>query len=107
MIAVTPFEVEHVLGIIVLSGATVAALWRWVFKPCWCAIRGVVRFTDATPVLMEIADEFKPNSGTSLRDTVDRIERTQTEQGDKLQSIEHKIDTFIIQRQPGGHRSTD
>ncbi len=106
-LAMTALQVEHILGIIVLSGAAAAALWRWLIKPLWKGVRGVVYFSDATPVLMEIAEQFKPNAGTSLRDTVDRIERRQDDLNDALVSIEDKIDTFLINRQPGGQRATD
>ena len=103
----TALQIEHILGIIVLSGAALAALWRWFLKPLWVGLRGVVHFVDCTPVLLDIAEQFKPNAGTSLRDTVDRVERRQDDLSDKLVSIEDKIDTFLINRQPGGKRITD
>lgn len=102
---------ETTLGLIVLIGAALAAIYKWLLKPAWCAVRGVVHWVDATPVLMEIAEEFKPNAGSSLRDRIDSIEGTihrhQAEANTRFDSIESKIDAFILDRRPGGQRHTD
>jgi hypothetical protein len=62
---------------IVVAAAIVAALSTIWLK----AVRPFFHFTtlaaETLPILVEIAEEFRPNHGGSLRDVVDRIE-TQT-----------------------------
>lgn len=102
---------ETTLGLIVLTGAALAVIWRWVILPIGKAARAVVRVSEAHPVLMDIASEFKPNHGTSLKDTVDRIEanlqRHQHHADERFDTLENKIDMFILQRKPNGLRITD
>ena len=55
----------------VAAGLTASGvIWRKFLHPM---IRGANTIADATPVLLEIAAEFKPNSGGSLRDVVEAI----------------------------------
>jgi len=104
---------ELILAGIVLAGAAGAVLTRWRHG-LWQAVKGHVDWVEAKPILCSIADEFKPNGGTSLRDTIDRLEsaadrsrREDQEMLERLDAIDNKIDVFITCRQPGGQRHTD
>ncbi len=46
-------------------------------KPTWRFLVALVKFVEATSVLLDIAEEFKPNHGQSMRDVVNRIEYNQ------------------------------
>lgn len=61
--------------IVAAAGVTAAlTIWRKVIIPFAKLVGAINRIADATPVLIDIAEEFRPNGGSSLRDTVDRIE---------------------------------
>jgi len=104
---------EIILTAIVLVGAAGAVFTRWRIG-IWRSVREHANWVEAKPILCAIADEFKPNGGTSLRDTIDRLEhqahRSQRQDQDmleQLEAIENKLDEFIVCRRPGGKRSTD
>ncbi len=54
--------------------AAVGWMLRFVYK----ATKTVARVDDAIPTLLEIAKEFKPNGGNSLKDHVSAIRAEQT-----------------------------
>jgi hypothetical protein len=59
---------------IVMGAAVLTALgviWRQAFRPVW---RGLRRLEEAVPIMLAITEQFETNGGSSLRDTVDRIE---------------------------------
>lgn len=66
--------------LILVAAVLTAAItiWRKGILPLWrLASRlsaDIQRIAEATPVLVDIAEEFQPNGGSTLRDTVDRIE---------------------------------
>jgi hypothetical protein len=49
----------------------------------WRALRAIFRFDSALPTLLEIADQFKPNGGSSLHDQLLQI-RTMQERHEVL-----------------------
>jgi PAS domain S-box-containing protein len=53
-------------------------LWQYVLRPIIKGAKAVnstiQRLTDSLPVLLQIADEFRPNGGNSLRDVINRLE---------------------------------
>lgn len=56
---------------IILTAALVTALgviWRKGIRPFFRTVNEVAQ---AVPILADIASEFRPNSGTSLRDVID------------------------------------
>ncbi len=78
-------ELEHFRTIIEHWGAFAAALtaigicaagaWKYVIKVGWDRLVEVHQFlTEAIPALSKIAEEFKPNGGSTLRDALDRVE---------------------------------
>lgn len=66
----------------VAAGFTVVAgFWRGIVKP---ASRALVVMEQQGPVLLEIAAEFKPNHGNSLRDRINAIDGQLRRQGQQL-----------------------
>lgn len=74
------------LGAVVAAlGVIVSAAWRWVIKPTYvhtigaeigCAVRQIEALAhDMAERLAVIDEQLRPNHGTSLRDSTDRIER--------------------------------
>lgn len=61
---------------------------RHILTPAWRAMKALQQLADAMPVLLEIAEEFQPNSGTSLRDAVNRIEQSQQRVATRLDALE-------------------
>ena len=94
--------------VMVAGGATIIGqMWDKALVPLYRAIRGTVAHIEADPVLLEIAERFRPNAGNSLYDRIINIEVLQTDHGDKLEVLTNRVDTFIVNRQQGGRRKTD
>lgn len=57
-----------------------AVIWRFLFIPLRTHARKVANLleavSDAYPILQQMSKDFKPNGGNSLRDVVDRIEKS-------------------------------
>jgi len=107
-------DIQALLTAIVLAGAAFGVVWKWVLIPIHRAAKTIDRAAEASPTLLAISDQFKPNHGTSLRDVIDRIEAQQTRQDvrldrqdEQLETIENKIDSFLRDRRPGGQRAAD
>lgn len=64
---------------LLLVGAACAALVAIlaVARTLYKVMRAAVRAEEALPILFEIAEQFRPNGGGSLRDQVDGIRREQ------------------------------
>lgn len=77
---------EQVLQVITVIGAIGGALgtaysgWRWCLKPISNFIKNLSRVCDALPQIEKDLDgikaELKPNCGMSLRDVINRIEKS-------------------------------
>lgn len=52
-------------------GIGLYSIWRYLLMPLWNFGKAIIQLSDAMPVLMKIAHEFKPNNGNSLRDIID------------------------------------
>jgi PAS domain S-box-containing protein len=67
----------ELVGFLILCGGA----WRFVLLPLGRGVRKVDQVINglsvSLPILIDIAKEFKPNGGNSLRDVVDRIEERQ------------------------------
>lgn len=70
----------EILGGLVLVLVTLAALAR-TLPAAWSFVKGFARLV---ATIEEIAEEFKPNGGNSLRDQINRIHH-------RLDKIEQKI----------------
>jgi hypothetical protein len=98
---------EHanwVVPLLILSAVVVAwkPIWKSVVCPVGRMTSWVVHFKDAWPVLESIAEEFKPNHGTSLRDVVDRLaddhkkdHHILIEQSVALHNIEQQLERIL------------
>ena len=62
-------------------------IWRYGLCPAWRTTMAINHFAEALPVLIDIADEFQPNHGTTLRDAIDKL------------SDEHESDHTILVEQ--------
>lgn len=80
----------EVLQAFALLGAALGGLgaaWQWVFKP-----------THKVATLLELVEyELAPNHGKSLRDAVDRIERSQVLHASRLDRIDTRLDRIESQ----------
>jgi hypothetical protein len=68
------------IDLIIAAAAVTTALytiWRLVLRPI---IHALDQLVDAVPVLMDIAEEFKPDHGTSLSDRLDHVHDDYTAQ---------------------------
>jgi hypothetical protein len=77
---------------IIYAGAAIGALaliWRTAVKPTLAFFN---RLDDYGPVIADIAREFKNNSGSSLKDTLDRLEANTNLALSRLDRIERKLD---------------
>ncbi len=89
------------------AAAAIGSIMKWVILPTIKLVRTMIHFADATPVLMEMAEQFKPNGGPPLHEQVASMVRGQVEITDRLETVEGKIDSFVVQRKRGGNRNTD
>ena len=86
-------------GAIVMVASVAALLWK--------AMRVIVEAGKAYPVLIELAKEFAPNEGTTLRDVIDRVEtaagveraaRVKADRaGDTLRDVVDRLETSSIE----------
>ena len=94
----------QVAGLIVALGAVSVALNAIVLKvlkPTYRVIRTLDKFASSLPVILEIAEEFKPNSGATLRDQVDEIKI-------KLVNIEGQLEVIaLLAHRPGNNMVDD
>lgn len=79
----------HPIVSVVLVVAALLAAWQVIWKrglvPTAHFAKSVNRIAEATPTLVQIAEDFQQNGGSSLRDAIDRIEST-------VGTIEEKVD---------------
>ncbi len=77
-------------------------IWRKGLIPLGRFLRSINRIADATPTLVIIAEEFRPNGGHSLRDTVDRIEAKVDSAvdlaADTRSTVEQRLDAHLALR---------
>jgi hypothetical protein len=74
----------RVAAVVVAAGGIVYAahiLWVYLLRP-------LREFTSAQPTLLEIAHEFRPNDGNSLRDRIDLANI-------RLRNMEQQLETVI------------
>ena len=80
-----------VVWIVAAGGAVYALhlLWKHAITPIWRSLVSLVHFAEALPVLLCMAEEFKPNEGSSLRDQIDLVNM-------RLENIEQQLETICI-----------
>jgi len=96
---------SSVEDIVWLGGAAVAgySIWRYVLVPMWRIAKALVELSDAMPILIDIAHEFKPNNGNSLRDVTNSNNAKLTELGEQvaansigIQNMEQQMEQLIL-----------
>lgn len=99
-------HISEVSSYIIASAAVVSALYILYRKGVKPLVNAIMLFTAAIkrtevaiPVLLEIAEQFRPNHGSSLRDAIDRIEASLTH----LRSV----DRILLSMSPKAHFETD
>ena len=74
-------------------------IWRKGLRPAARLIREFVHAADNVaqhgPTLLEIAAEFRPNSGGSLRDVIDRIEAAATDMQGQVVALTANVQMHI------------
>ena len=79
-----------ILGSTATGALALSIIWKKLVRPAGAMTRRIVHLVDALeacaphikelpealPILLGIAEEFKPNDGASLKDAVARIENT-------------------------------
>jgi len=82
----------HFGAFVVGLGAVAYALhliWVHLIKPIHTVVKALVGFAEVYPVLEEIAHEFKPNNGNTLRDQVDMLNI-------RTSNIEGSVEKLVI-----------
>lgn len=65
-------------------------LWRYILCPGYRVLIGLTLVVEVWPVLSQIAEEFKPNEGNTLRDQVDATNlRLGNIEGQMEQLVQH------------------
>jgi phytoene/squalene synthetase len=86
--------------VVVIGIAAFIVAWQTIWKrflvPLARFVKGVIRIADATPVLVQIAEEFRPNGGGTVRDVVDRIE---TKVDNAAQLVREATDSWAADRE--------
>lgn len=90
-----------------VSAAMLVLSWyRYFFRPVWtfhCKLAGTFdKLNIAFPVLMQIADQFKPNGGNSLRDVINRMESKQAASEERILSLLRSSDKPYFEADPEG-----
>lgn len=75
-------ELVTILGTVFGALATGgAAVWRWVWVPSSKIIKNIDAIHDLVqnhlPILIKISEEFRPNGGSSMKDALNRVEKHQ------------------------------
>jgi hypothetical protein len=80
------------------------AWWQWIITIAgicggigvvWKILEELVDARRAYPVLMEIAEEFKPNNGASLHDRISVITDLQAAHGLRLNDISAQLEQLL------------
>ncbi|GEM_PF-4383248 len=93
-------------ALVVALGLIGAAVWK-VGRFARRAMRFVSRADQAIETLSEIAAEFRPNRGSSLKDVVDRIESTADDAAAGVESTRREVHqlrdmvTELVELPPG------
>lgn len=85
--------------------------WQWVItgaactagiRALWLIVEELVDARRAYPVLMEIAEQFRPDNGNTLHDRISLISVTQQIQTLRLDDISAQLELLITDKPPTG-----
>lgn len=95
--------------ILVIAGAGVVLeqLWLKVVVRLYRLFKYGERHVLVDAVLLEIAEQFKPNGGSSLYDQIQFMQGSIDNNRLAVEALDNKFDIFILGRVAGGDRSTD
>lgn len=102
-------EATRTVGVVAGALIAVGVVWAKGLKPMLKFVRAVVRTADSleslVPVVRDIAIEFKPNDGVSLKDTIHRMDHNIHTNAFNVQSIHEMIhqgveDAPVVELEP-------
>ena len=104
---------DVILDAVILIGIIVLG-WEKAIKPSWDGLKLRVRkgekreqlFSQAD-VLTKFAHQLPPNGGPTIWEQLEQNEKDHQEIFDCIKEINHKLDTFILERKPNGRRRYD
>jgi PAS domain S-box-containing protein len=67
-------DIKTIAEIAGITGAALATIWRWIWIPSSNLLKKIDTIEKQLPVIIKIAEEFKPNGGNSLKDAINRLE---------------------------------
>jgi HAMP domain-containing protein len=76
--------VTYLLAAAGIVGA-LASLWQWVFKPLGKRFIAQMKDDEIKPIVQEIAAQFRSDSGSTLKDTTNRLEQAVQEVTERLE----------------------
>jgi hypothetical protein len=91
---------DLLLAAAAVSGAA-ALLWRNVIRPIGELVRSLARMNET---LTDIAHEFQPNEGTSLKDRIERIDQTVEAHRARHDELDARLDALEQERMITGRR---
>jgi len=89
-------DLWQIILVIAGSGVVLEQVWEKVIVRLWRFIKFGEKHVNADPVLMEIATYFRPNGGTSLPETIQRVDRTLMKNCQDIETLNNKFDGFIV-----------
>ena len=80
----------------------------------WQFVRAAVKLadmhqtlTDALPMIEELNEQFQPNGGLTVADSITALTRGQEELREAICEVKNAVDCHIASTRPGGRRATD
>lgn len=89
-----------ILGQIAAGLTALAVVWKFIGKPI---VQGFKRISEVYIAVDNINKEFQRNGGGSLRDAVDRIEKTTTHQEERQRILLGLVPFGVIETDTKGH----
>ena len=83
------------IAVVVVTAGVLAKPALWLTQRIVLMFTLLLHFKEAWPVLEEIAEEFKPNGGASLRDRVNVIETDINRVEKTVTVVDGKLDVVI------------
>ena len=93
------------------AAATAAAV---LGRKAWAVVRAAVKLAemhetlrDALPMIKDLNDQFQPNGGLTVADSITELTRGQEELRDAICEIKNSFDVHIASTRAGGRRASD
>jgi hypothetical protein len=96
----------HLVDDLVIGALVWVAWTKWVV-PLWRVARWGVHEADDREILKDIAGQFRPNAGHSLRDVIDQIRLELAEIRDEQKATRELVNVYLLSKQRGGRRHYD